>query len=148
MTALHWPLTEIIIKAAKEKAAAEKESYQRTISMSRGGSRRGGERGDASQIGPDGWAVAGGAPRPPPKAGDLSKFGQISKGTGGPLTFGPQSNIYSGKKDKRESIQRTNSSSSNMFSMLQSSENPAEPAAVAAKGKPWFFSCEKIADYN
>ena len=43
--------------------------------MSRGGSRRGGDRGDG-QVGPDGWAVAGGAAsRPAPKAGDLSQFG-------------------------------------------------------------------------
>ncbi len=45
--------------------------------MSRSGSRRGGERGEFPQVGADGWAVAG-APWSPSKAGDLSKFGQIS----------------------------------------------------------------------
>ncbi|KAK0454526.1 hypothetical protein EV421DRAFT_422018 [Armillaria borealis] len=113
-------IAQIHEAAAKEKAAQEKESYQRQMSMSRGGSRRGGERGEFPQVGADGWAVAGGnsAPRPPSKAGDLSKFGQISN-KGAPLTFGPQSSIYAGKKDnKRESVQRTNSSSQNMFSML------------------------------
>ncbi|KAK0226366.1 hypothetical protein IW262DRAFT_1361563 [Armillaria fumosa] len=112
-------LAQIHETAAKEKAAQEKESYQRQMSMSRGGSRRGGDRGDFPQVGADGWAVAGGnsAPRPPSKAGDLSKFGQISN-KGAPLTFGPQSSIYAGKKDKRESVQRSNSSSQNMFSML------------------------------
>ena len=97
--------------------------------MSRGGSRRGGERGEFSQQGADGWAVAGnGPPRPPPKAGDLSNFGKINKNAA--LTFGPSS-VFAGKKEsKRESISRT-SSSSNMFSMLQSTEPPAE----AAKGK-------------
>ncbi|KAH9485515.1 Eukaryotic translation initiation factor 4 gamma [Psilocybe cubensis] len=124
--------------AAKEKAAAEKESYQRQISMSRGGSRRGGDRNDFNQVNPDGWAVAGGGSgpsRPPPKAGDLSNFGKISKAQ--PMTFGPSS-VFAGKKgaeNKRESISRT-SSSSNMFSMLsaqgaESSEpatKPAEPA--------------------
>lgn len=95
--------------------------------MSRGGSRRGGDRGDYAQTNPDGWAVAGnGAPRPPPKAGDLSNFGKISKAT--PMTFGPSS-VFAGKKEgKRESLSRT-SSSSNMFSML--SQNP-EPAADAS----------------
>ncbi|PBK82776.1 hypothetical protein ARMGADRAFT_1067997 [Armillaria gallica] len=37
---------------------------------------------------------------------------------GAPLTFGPQSSIYAGKKNKRESVQRSNSSSQDMFSML------------------------------
>jgi translation initiation factor 4G len=110
----------------KPKAAQEKELYQRQISMSRGGSRRrGGDRSEFSnsqQVGPDGWAVAGGgssAPRPPPKAGDLSNFGKISKTQ--PMTFG-LSSVFAGKKgaeNKRESISRT-SSSSNMFSMLSS----------------------------
>ncbi len=50
------------------------------------------------------------------------------------MTFGPQSTFSSGKKDKRESIQRTNSSSQNMFSMLQNSEASAEPSAP--KGMP------------
>ncbi len=102
------------------------------MSMSRGGSRRGGERGEYPQVGADGWAVAGGnsAPRPPSKAGDLSKFGQISN-KGAPLTFGPQSSIYAGKKDKRESVQRSNSSSQNMFSML----NNDSTAEATPKGK-------------
>ena len=94
--------------------------------MSRGGSRRGGDRNDFSnsqQVGPDGWAVAGsgsGLPRPPPKAGDLSNFGKISKTQ--PMTFEPSS-VFAGKKgvfeNKRKTISRTNSSS-NMFSMLSS----------------------------
>lgn len=120
-----------MLQAAKEKAAQEKESYQRQMSMSRGGSRRGGDRGDYAQVGPDGWAVAGnGPPRPPPKAGDLSKFGQISKSS--PMTFGPGS-VFAGKKEsKRESLSRT-SSSSNMFSML--SQNTESTAEASSKGK-------------
>ena len=104
--------------------------------MSRGGSRRGGDRNDrgdfSQQVGPDGWAVAGGGsgpPRPPPKAGDLSNFGKISKTQ--PLTFGPSS-VFAGKKgaeNKRETISRT-SSSSNMFSMLSS-----QGAEASDKGK-------------
>ncbi|KAJ3511777.1 hypothetical protein NLJ89_g3905 [Agrocybe chaxingu] len=135
-TAVAAPATiaQIHEAAAKEKAAQEKEAYARQISMSRGGSRRGGDRGDFPQVGPDGWAVAGSgsAPRPPPKAGDLSNFGKISK-VGPPTTFGPSS-VFAGKKgaEKRESISRT-ASNSNMFSMLssQSAETsepkPAEP---------------------
>ena len=124
------------MQAAKEKAAAEKESYQRQMSMSRGGSRRGGDRGDYPQVGPDGWAVGGGSsgpPRPSPKAGDLSNFGKISK-SGTPMNFGPSS-VFAGKKGadppKRESTSRT-SSSLNMFSMLSSQ---AAEAADAPKGK-------------
>src|ERR1700683_1882585 len=115
-------------QAAKDRAAAEKESYQRQMSMSRGGSRRGGERGQFDQqAGPDGWAIAGGStgqPRPPTKAGDLSNFGKINKSA--TMTFGPSS-VFAGKKDSKggggrpESLSRTNSSS-NMFSML--SQNP------------------------
>ena len=97
--------------------------------MSRGGSRRGGDRGDHAQVGPDGWAVAGGAaPRPPPKAGDLSKFGKIDKSA--PMTFGPSSVFQKGDKSKsRESTIRQGSQ--NMFSML--SGNPEMAAEVAGK---------------
>lgn len=101
--------------------------------MSRGGSRRGGDRNDFAQPGPDGWAVAGGAsgpPRPPPKAGDLSNFGKISKGQ--PMTFGPSS-VFAGKKgEKREPLSRT-SSSSNMFSMLSQNADPSAEAAAKRK---------------
>ncbi|KAF8176557.1 armadillo-type protein [Pholiota molesta] len=101
-------LAQIHENAAKEKSAAEKESYQRQISMFRGGSRRDADHGEYLQVGPDGWAVAGGGSspiRPPPKAGDLSNFGKISKGSA-PMTFGPSS-IFSdekGAESKRESI--------------------------------------------
>ncbi|KAJ3754523.1 hypothetical protein EV360DRAFT_51498 [Lentinula raphanica] len=112
--------------AAKEKAAADKEAYTRQISMSRGGSRRGGDRSE-HQPSADGWTLTGNAPRPPAKVGDLSKFGQISKGA--PMTFGPSS-VFAGKKDlnKRESLSRTNSNA-NMFQMLQN----VEAAELATK---------------
>jgi translation initiation factor 4G len=99
------------------------------MSMSRGGSRRGGERGEF-QAGPDGWTnvASGNTPRPPPKAGDLSNFGKIGSNSKGlPMTFGPSS-VFSGKnKDsKRESLSRSNSNQ-NMFSMLsQTAEAPAD----------------------
>lgn len=128
-------IAQIHEAAAKEKAAQDQESYQRQMSMSRGGSRRGGDRGDHAQVGPDGWAVAGnGPPRPPPKAGDLSKFGQISKSS--TITFGPGS-VFAGKKEgKRESLSRT-SSSSNMFSMLsQNPEGTTEASSKAGAPEP------------
>ncbi|KAF8918199.1 armadillo-type protein [Mucidula mucida] len=121
------------LSAPREREVkAQKELYQRQMMMSRGGSRRGGDRGDQQQVGPDGWTTAGSAPRAPPKAGDLSKFGQISKGSTARMTFGSHSTFSSGKKDKRESIERTNSSSQNIFSMLQNSEASAESSAPKA----------------
>jgi translation initiation factor 4G len=105
--------------------------------MSRGGSKRGGERGQFDQqAGPDGWAVAGGStgpPRPPPKAGDLTNFGKINKSA--TMTFGPSS-VFAGKKENKgttgrpESLSRT-ASNSNMFSML--SQNPEMAAEAASK---------------
>lgn len=101
--------------------------------MSRGGSRRGGERGDHTQVGPDGWAVAGNAaPRPPPKAGDLSNFGKINKTTS--MTFGPSSVFAAGKTEKkRESATISRTGSVNMFSML--SQNPELANEVQAQSK-------------
>ena len=108
--------------------------------MSRGGSRRGGDRGQFDQqVGPDGWAVAGGAngpTRPPPKAGDLSNFGKITKGNS-PMTFGPGS-VFAGKKDSKgrgESLSRTNSNS-NMFSMLSQNPEMAVEAAASKSSRP------------
>ena len=88
--------------------------------MSRGGSRRGGDRsgGPAGEQQADGWSVAGGStPRPPSKAGDLSNFGKINKS--GPVVMGPSS-VWAGKKDaaKRDSTLTRVNSSSNMFMML------------------------------
>ncbi|KAJ3523992.1 hypothetical protein NM688_g8638 [Phlebia brevispora] len=118
--------------AAKEKASQEKEQYQRTLSMSRGGSRRGGDRGDHSQVGPDGWSVAGNiAPRPPTKAGDLSNFGKINKTTS--MTFGPSSVFAAGKNEKKRESTISRTGSVNMFSML--SQNPELANEVQAQSK-------------
>jgi translation initiation factor 4G len=86
------------------------------MAMSRGGSRHGGDReGGGSQVGPDGWAVAGGAVLlPPPKDGDFSQFGKITKSSGG-MNFRPSS-VFNKKDSKRESISRQ--PSQNMFPML------------------------------
>ncbi|KAG9312204.1 hypothetical protein JVU11DRAFT_7502 [Chiua virens] len=118
--------------AAKEKAAAEAQSYQRQISMSRGGSRRGGERNMES--GPDGWTTAGGSvARPQPKVGDLSQFGKISKAA--PMVMGPSSVFTNKKETKRESLVRVNSSS-NMFSMLLQNPEPVVDTTVKSSRPP------------
>jgi len=92
------------------------------MSMSRGGSRRGGDNGHP-QAGPDGWIIGSNAPRRQSKVGDLSNFGKISKGQ--PMTFGPSS-VFAGKKTetKKESISRT---ASNMFSSRTAENGDAAP---------------------
>lgn len=124
-----FPLTKCaIIQAAKDRAANEKEA-NRNLSMSRGGSRRGGDRGDYNQVGADGWVTP--ASRLQPKVGDLSNFGKISKTNS--MTFGPASVFNAKEKGKRDSgITRTNS---NMFSMLNS-EVAAEVTLPSKSSRP------------
>ncbi|OBZ69601.1 hypothetical protein A0H81_10244 [Grifola frondosa] len=94
--------------------------------MREGSSRRGGERGEHAQTGPDGWATIGNsAPRPPPKAGDRSNFGKISKMAS--MTFGPNS-IFARKETKWESR-----GSMNMFSMLAQNAELAVESAASSK---------------
>lgn len=99
--------------------------------MSRGGSRRGGDRGEYPQVGPDGWVTP--ASRPQPKVGDLSHFGKISK-TNSMMTFGPNSVFVSKEKGKRESATLTRTSS-NMFSMLNS-DIAAEVSLPSKSSRP------------
>ena len=115
------PTLTVFNQVAKQRAQAEKEAANRTLIMSRGGSRRGGDRGSGPpgehQV--DGWSVAGGpTPRPPPKAGDLSNFGRINKS--GPVIMGPSS-VWTGEKDAAKRDFRVNSNS-NMFMMFGSGE--------------------------
>ncbi|KAI0629420.1 armadillo-type protein [Trametes polyzona] len=117
----------------KEKAAQEKGAMNRTLSMSRGGSRRGGDRGDHQQIGPDGWAVAGGPAARPPKAGDLSQFGKINKST--PMTFGPSSVFQKDKSKNREST-LSRQGSTNMFSTLSAILEIAAEVTSAKSSRP------------
>ncbi|EIW54417.1 ARM repeat-containing protein [Trametes versicolor FP-101664 SS1] len=118
----------------KEKAASDKDAMNRTLSMSRGGSRRGGDRDDYQQIGPDGWAAAGGpALRQPPKAGDLSNFGKINKST--PMTFGPSSVFQKDKTKSREST-LSRQGSTNMFSMLSANPEIAAEVTSAKSSRP------------
>ncbi|TDL23008.1 ARM repeat-containing protein [Rickenella mellea] len=129
--------------AAKEKAQREKDAlHGRNAGMSRGGSRRGHERGEFAQTGPDGWAVAGGSgpPRPPAKAGDLTNFGKITKAAAGSMRFGPSS-VFTKKDGKggREpaALSRT-SSSQNMFSIRPPSHKPSVDLSqsMTADGSP------------
>ena len=99
--------------------------------MSRGGSRRGHDRDNTPQVGPDGWAVASGPSRPANKAGDLTNFGKIQKGGGG-LSFGPAS-VFTKKDAKRDSASLSRvSSNTNMFQMLQAEAAGEAPAGTAA----------------
>ncbi|KAI9465254.1 hypothetical protein BJY52DRAFT_1114117 [Lactarius psammicola] len=124
--------------AAKEKLAQEKDAFMRqNASMSRGGSRRGGNRDVADAPHPDGWSVAGaGATRTQPKAGDLSQFGKINKVA--PMSFAPTSVFNSKKGDSkiRESPMSRTASSSNMFSMLQSSDATVDPPTSKSSRPP------------
>lgn len=105
--------------------------------MSRGGSRRGHDRDNTPQVGPDGWAVASNS-RPNTKAGDLSGFGKINKSSG-TMTFGPSS-IFSGKKadaNKRDSASLSRASSNtNMFQMLQAGDGAAAEMPAPSRSRP------------
>jgi translation initiation factor 4G len=128
----------IFVKAAKEKMAQEKDAFMRqNASMSRGGSRRGGNRDVSDAPHPDGWSVAGqGAARPQPKAGDLSQFGKINKVAS--MSFAPTS-VFNNKKGdpkSRDSPVSRTASSSNMFSMLQSSDAIVDPPTSKGSRPP------------
>ncbi|KAJ7072703.1 armadillo-type protein [Mycena amicta] len=112
--------------AAKEQAAKmAKDSYQRTISMSQGGSRHGADQGEFQGPEPDGWtsvAGSGNGPHPPPKASNFGKFGSSSK-AGLPMDLRPSSVFSRSKESKREAVSRTSlvsnlSNSTNMLSTL------------------------------
>ncbi|KAI9441620.1 hypothetical protein H4582DRAFT_1933815 [Lactarius indigo] len=125
--------------AAKEKLAHEKDAFlrQNNTSMSRGGSRRGGNREVVDVPHPDGWSVAGaGAARVQPKAGDLSQFGKITKPT--QMSFAPTSvfNNKKGDSKSRDSPMSRTASSSNMFSMLQSSDVTVDPPTSKSSRPP------------
>ncbi|KAG1718157.1 armadillo-type protein [Suillus lakei] len=80
-------IAAVHVLVAKERAAAE-ESLNRQMSMSRGGSRRGGDRNQ--EHGPDGWAAADGSvPQVTPKASDMSQFGKITEGPDMGMGVGP-----------------------------------------------------------
>ncbi|KAL5512629.1 hypothetical protein ACEPAG_3282 [Sanghuangporus baumii] len=127
-------IAQIHETAAKEKAQQEQHNLARQA-MSRGGSRRGQDRDGNVQVGPDGWAVASGPSRPANKAGDLTNFGKIQKGSGA-MNFGPAS-VFTKKGDnKRDSASLSRASSNtNMFQMLQATEAANEPPAASTSSR-------------
>ena len=134
-------IAQIHAEAAKQQQQKDIENAARARGgpISRGGSKRGQARGD----GPDGWSTVGGvAPPPrPSKAGDLSHFGKIERGTSGrPLSFGPSTmlgrkNQGKGSEDGSQPPTRT-SSQTNMFSLLnQAGEGDAAPSEEPQRPK-------------
>ncbi|EST09392.1 Initiation factor eIF-4 gamma, MA3 [Kalmanozyma brasiliensis GHG001] len=135
-------IAQIHADAAKQQAQRDAENAMRARGgpISRGGSKRGQARGD----GPDGWSTVGGGPAPPPrpsKAGDLSHFGKIERGTSGrPLSFGPSTMLGrkapgKGSEDGSQPPTRT-SSQTNMFSLLnQAGEGDAAPSEEPQRPK-------------
>ncbi|KAJ1025192.1 hypothetical protein NDA16_002697 [Ustilago loliicola] len=134
-------IAQIHAEAAKQQQQRDAENAARARGgpISRGGSKRGQARGD----GPDGWSTVGGvAPPPrPSKAGDLSHFGKIERGTSGrPLSFGPSTmlgrkNPGKGSEDGSQPPTRT-SSQTNMFSLLnQAGEGESAPTEEPQRPK-------------
>ncbi|KAI0724705.1 hypothetical protein C8Q72DRAFT_877754 [Fomitopsis betulina] len=100
--------------------------------MSRGGSNSRAEY----QIGPDGWPVAGAGnapPRAPPKAGDLTHFGKISKTNS--MTFGP-TGVFAKDKAKRESASLSRGSSRLLSKLMENPELAAEAAIPTTSSRP------------
>jgi len=164
-------IAEIHEDAAKAK---EEESFlRRTASsggrglprmaeqLARGGSGRRDNRGDKTPGTPtgqsaDGWSTVGGSSSASRKAGDLSKFGSLSRTKVGNLSLGPggiaspfgslaggskgwktENKDKSGEEKGGTSMQRTAShSNSNMFSVLNNADTTStssNPAAERAK---------------
>ena len=132
----------VFVKAAREKLAQEEDAFMRqNAGKPRGGSRRSDNRDVSDAPDPDGWSVAGqGAARPQPKAGDLSQFGTINKVA--TMSFAPTSVFNSKKGDSkgRDSLASRAASSSNMFTILHSSDVIADPPTSKSSrprnGKP------------
>lgn len=141
-------IAQIHEDAAKQKMQAEAELAQRARGgpPSRGGSRRGQQRGDfpgpGQAVGPDGWTSVGNAPPPPrpTRAGDMSAFGKIERsGSGRPLSMGP--NNFFAKKQQKSSEDGSKppsrtSSSANMFAMLGQAESEQNQAGGEPQRKP------------
>jgi translation initiation factor 4G len=100
--------------------------------MSRSGSKRGDQRsGFGGMPGAnDQWQSVGN--RPPPKAADMTGFGNIKIG-GGPSTFGPSSVFANKKKPKTGDVtppMSRSASTSNMFSALRDADASGEMSSV------------------
>jgi translation initiation factor 4G len=111
----------LMLQTAKDITAAEKVSYNRQASASRGGSRREHATERNREFDPDSWAAQAAQfhGHLNPKAGDLSQFGKIGKGA---PVMGPSSVFLGGIKDSNRESRSGKSLNSNMFHML--SGNP------------------------
>ena len=124
-------IAEIHAEAAKQQQQKEAEKLHRFDSgpISRGGSRRGQQRGDSH----DGWSTVGGGgggQAPPPRsgrAGDLSAFGKgidrpsgKAGGGGGPQSIFSKKNqgAKGGSGDESSNPPSRTSSTGNMFHLL------------------------------
>lgn len=110
-------------QAERDRLVAEREAALRQAGgrdHTRSGRR---DNRDSVQAGPDGWTTPA---RQPGRAGDLSRFGKISKPT--VMQFGPSSIFSKGDKGGPSSVTGA-SSSSNMFAALNSNE--ATPDAIS-----------------
>ncbi|CCM01519.1 uncharacterized protein FIBRA_03575 [Fibroporia radiculosa] len=120
--------------AAVDEAAAKGKAAHETATVSRGGSRLARNRGDQTQISPDGWVVASGSlPRPPPKAGDLSNFGNISKTMS--LRLGPTSNFQSREQIKSRDNTTLRGGLSNTTSALVEESELSKDVASLKSGR-------------
>ncbi len=101
---------------------------RQNASMSHGGNR------DLVEVQhPDGWSVAGAGPA---RTQHLSQFGKVNKAQ--PMSFAPTSVFNSKKGDpkSRDSPMSRTASSSNMFSMLQSSDVTVDPPTSKSSHPP------------
>ncbi|KAH9006257.1 armadillo-type protein [Lactarius hatsudake] len=131
-------IAQIHEAAAKEKLAQEKDAFlrQNNASISLGGSRRGGNREVADTPRPWWSAVGAGAAHAQPRAGSQSQFRKINKVA--PMSFAPTS-VFDDKKGgpkSRDSPMLRTASSSNMFSMLQSSDVTVDPPTPKSSRPP------------
>ncbi|KAJ9091398.1 hypothetical protein QFC19_009107, partial [Naganishia cerealis] len=106
----------------------------RNDSASRGGSRRGQDRGGFGGSGGDAWTSVGN--KLPAKPADMSAFGKINAAGSNPTSFGPNS-IFGKKKGGKASGETTpppisRTPSSNMFSALEGHDS----AEAATEGAP------------
>jgi translation initiation factor 4G len=107
-------------------------------SASRGGSRRGQDRGGFGGPGGGGDAWQN-VSKVPARPADMSSFGKINAASG-PTSFGPNS-IFGKKKGGKASGETTpppisRTPSSNMFSALEGHDGQGEPAGESTDGAP------------
>ncbi|PVG02533.1 hypothetical protein CPB86DRAFT_587203 [Serendipita vermifera] len=122
-------IAEVHQKAERDRQTAEREAALRQAG---GRDHLRNSRRETRDFTPsqDGWTTPTSSKPPNKGVGDLSNFGKIQKSN--TMQFGPSS-IFS-KKEKRESTSATrNSSSSNMFAALNSSEATPDAASVGSR---------------